>query len=112
MQAKHRKLPNVDPFDLVRIIGVTFDNAIEASKNLPNAQVNVMIYQDQPGEFEYEIDNRCRDSDLSVEKMSKAGFTTKKGHKGLGLANVDDIAKSMIKCTLTAVSKTVGLNLR
>lgn len=87
------KLPNVDPFDLVRIIGVTFDNAIEASKNLPNAQVNVMIYQDQPGEFEYEIDNRCRDSDLSVEKMSKAGFTTKKGHKGLGLANVDDIAK-------------------
>lgn len=25
--------------------------------------------------------------------MSKAGFTTKKGHKGLGLANVHDIAK-------------------
>lgn len=87
------KLPHIDLFDLVRIIGVTFDNAIEASQNLSKAQINVMIYQDQPGEFEYEIDNRCEDSNLSVQKMSQAGFTTKKGHKGLGLANVDDIAK-------------------
>lgn len=87
------KLPHIDLFDLVRIIGVTFDNAIEASQNLSKAQINVMIYQDQPGEFEYEIDNRCEDSNFSVQKMSQAGFTTKKGHKGLGLANVDDIAK-------------------
>lgn len=87
------KLPQVDLFDLVRIIGVTFDNAMEASKDLPQAQINVMIYQNQPGEFEYEIDNRCKESNLSVEKMSKAGFTTKKDHKGLGLANVTDIAK-------------------
>lgn len=87
------KMPHVDLFDLVRIIGVTFDNAIEASQNLAKAQINVMIYQDQPGEFEYEIDNRCKNANLSVQKMSEAGFTTKKGHKGLGLANVDDITK-------------------
>lgn len=58
---------SVDVLDLIRIIGITFDNAIEESQKLINknkqknsARVDAMYYQED-GDFEFEIRNRIVD---------------------------------------------------
>ncbi|MCT3536210.1 GHKL domain-containing protein [Lactobacillus crispatus] len=92
-------LPNeIDELDLVRIIGITFDNAIEESKALVaekhkirSADVQIMVYSDEPGEFEYEIRNKIQNQKISTTQIQQRGFTTKKNHKGLGLANIKEI---------------------
>lgn len=63
------QIPQTNLLDLVRIIGIAFDNAIEASQQLEalggQGRVEAMYYQE--------------------------GYTTKKAHAGLGLANVKEI---------------------
>lgn len=94
-----RNLPDhVDELDLVRIIGITFDNAIEESKaliaekhDIRSAEVQIMVYSDGPGEFEYEIRNKIENRKISTQEIQQRGFTTKKDHKGLGLANIKEI---------------------
>lgn len=95
------KLPNhIDEFDLVRIIGITIDNAIEESKAIiserkdtNSASIQIMIYSDGPNNFEYEIINKMRDRKISTQQIQERGFTTKKEHKGLGLTNINEISK-------------------
>lgn len=89
----------VDILDLTRIIGITFDNAIEESKALikqtgdsNSARVDAMYYQED-GDFEFEIRNRVRKQNAAgPEKMSEEGYTTKKHHAGIGLSNIKQIA--------------------
>ena len=93
------KLPGgVDELDLVRIMGITFDNAIEESKTLAvenheirSANVQIMVYSEGSNEFEYEIRNRIQNKKISTTQIQQRGFTTKKDHKGLGLANIKEI---------------------
>ena len=54
-----------------------------------------MVYSKE-GELEFEIKNRFNDTGKSILELKKLGFTTKKGHSGLGLANIEDIKKSMM----------------
>lgn len=85
----------IDELDLVRIIGITIDNAIEESKAIQksagDAEVQIMIYSSNPSEFEYEIRNKIRDRQISTSQIQKRGFTTKKDHQGLGLANIREM---------------------
>ena len=70
-------------FDIVRILGIVYDNAIEESLEFGDeAKIDTMIYQEN-GELEIEIRNRYRDTDLTIQDMKKSGFTTKKNHDGL-----------------------------
>lgn len=94
----HNLPDHIDELDLVRIIGITFDNAIEESKaligekhNIRSAEVQIMVYSDGPREFEYEIRNRIQNKKISTSQIQQRGFTTKKNHKGLGLANIKEI---------------------
>lgn len=94
----HNLPHHINELDLVRIIGITFDNAIEESKaliakkhNIRSAEVQIMVYSDGPGEFEYEIRNRIQNKKISTSQIQQRGFTTKKNHKGLGLANIKEI---------------------
>ncbi len=88
------QLPAKDiTFDIIRILGIAYDNAIEASLILKNgAKVKSMVYSKE-GELEFEIKNRFNDTGKSILELKKLGFTTKKGHSGLGLANIEDIKK-------------------
>lgn len=88
----------INIFDLVRIIGIAFDNAAEESLaliketgNTNSARVDAMYYQDN-GDFEFEIRNRVRKATVATNKLSQKNFTTKKNHMGLGLANAKEIA--------------------
>ena len=51
-----------------------------------------MVYR-KASELEFEIKNRFNDTGKSILELKKLGFTTKKGHSGLGLANIEDIKK-------------------
>ena len=95
----HNLPDHVNELDLVRIIGITFDNAIEESKalvaekhDIRSAEVQIMVYSDGPDEFEFEIRNKIQNKKISTSQIQQRGFTTKKDHKGLGLANIKEIA--------------------
>nr|WP_260196616.1 GHKL domain-containing protein [Lactobacillus acidophilus] len=94
----HNLPDHVNELDLVRIIGITFDNAIEESKalvaekhDIRSAEVQIMVYSDGPDEFELEIRNKIQNKKISTSQIQQRGFTTKKDHKGLGLANIKEI---------------------
>lgn len=50
-----------------------------------------MVYSDDPDEFEFEIRNKIQNKNISTSQIQQRGFTTKKDHKGLGLANIKEI---------------------
>lgn len=81
-------------FDLLRIIGIVFDNAIEASQAMKkeNAEIKVMFYQKKPGELEFKIQNKCQQVDMN--QVNKKVYTTKEDHHGLGLATAQEINDS------------------
>ena len=89
-------LPNIDLFDLIRIIGIAYDNALEECVNLRHSgintvEINSMLYQDAPNTLEFEIKNTCRNQ-LITNKLHQEGITNKANHEGLGLATVKKIA--------------------
>ncbi|WP_238321553.1 GHKL domain-containing protein [Lactobacillus equicursoris] len=95
------KIPqNIDLLDLVRVIGITFDNAIEAETDYSSSnalskqdlRIEAMYYQDHD-DFEFMIRNRIPNSDISLNQLAHKGYTTKKQHQGLGLANVKQFAQ-------------------
>lgn len=100
-ECRHRlsSLPDkLDEFDLIRLIGISLDNAIEESKkiieqtgNKENAEIQIMIYASDPGVLELEIRNKVLEKIKSINKLQAKGYTTKKGHAGLGLANIAEL---------------------
>ncbi|WP_431462991.1 GHKL domain-containing protein [Lactobacillus crispatus] len=95
---------SVSIFDIVRI---TFDNAIEESQSLikqtgntDSAKVDAMYYQED-GNFEFRIRNRiAEDTSLASDILSKDGYSTKKHHTGIGLANIKRIESKYEECML------------
>lgn len=88
----------IDVYDLIRIIGIAFDNAIEeslsyqASGQVP--AVEIMFYREQENSLEFTIKNKLRDQQKAdLPAFSQANFTSKQGHAGLGLSNVQELQK-------------------
>lgn len=100
-ECRHRlsSLPDkLDEFDLIRLIGISLDNAIEESNkiikqtgNKENAEIQIMIYASAPGVLELEIRNKILEKIKSINQLQAKGYTTKKGHAGLGLANIAEL---------------------
>ena len=82
----------MEPYDLVRIVGIAYDNAIEAVRNLDKShqKINVMVYRTK-GQTEITIANPMQTAENLIH-LKKEGVTTKKGHSGLGLANIEEIS--------------------
>lgn len=82
----------MEPYDLVRIVGIAYDNAIEAVRNLDknHRKINVMVYRTK-GQTEVTIANPMQTAE-KLAHLKKEGVTTKKGHSGLGLANIEEIS--------------------
>lgn len=100
------KLPkNINELDLVRIIGISCDNAIEESKALlernKEAHIEIMINSNDNGEFEYEIQNKRRESKISLKQIQQRGYSTKKSHSGVGLANINNIKNKYENMTIS-----------
>lgn len=82
----------MEPYDLVRIVGIVYDNAIEAVRNLDKShqKINVMVYRTK-GQTEITIANPMQTAE-NLTHLKKEGVTTKKGHSGFGLANIEEIS--------------------
>ncbi len=86
-------------FDLIRVIGIALDNAIEESELLlqetgdaGQVRIDIMLYQAQPQELEFVVKNRCSQGNkIKLNEIAQKGISSKTGHKGYGLANVHEI---------------------
>lgn len=51
------------------------------------------MYYQEGGDFEFMIRNRIDKSAADPDQLAQAGYTTKKDHAGLGLANVKELVR-------------------
>lgn len=83
---------SIEVFDLVRILGISLDNAIEATIDAKKPMIHVAIIQDE-NQLEFIIKNTAQEISEGISKLLSLGFTTKEGHLGLGLSNLQEIKK-------------------
>ncbi len=76
----------INRIDILRVIGILLDNAIEAAKNSEGQEVYFIIINTKTI-FDVTIINSY-DSAVNVSKVDEKGYTTKLDGKGLGLSNV------------------------
>ena len=80
----------MDIFDFVRVLGILIDNALEAAEESEKKELAIAIYQDKE-QMEISIINSCNQAKKSINQLTQKGVTTKKGHSGLGLSNIEEI---------------------
>ena len=81
---------SIDIFDLVRLLGISIDNAIEATKNQTNGTIQIAIVQN--GQLTFLINNTATKK-VDLKTMTQSGYTTKKNHSGFGMVNIQEIQK-------------------
>ena len=79
--------------DLARILGIFLDNAIEAAPLAEQPQAGLNIIRHEAG-VSITISNSFQDQGAVLHKLKQKGFTTKTGHQGIGLSNVQKIINS------------------
>ncbi len=81
----------INIFDLVRLLGISIDNAIEATKGQKDSEIQIAIVKEAT-QTSFLINNTKTDqTDLST--MMQEGYSTKQHHSGFGMVNVQDIKK-------------------
>lgn len=83
----------IDTVDLARILGIFFDNAIEATLETEHPQIGLNIIQNKTG-VSIIISNHFRDNGMVLHKLKQKGVSTKIGHQGIGLSNAQKIISS------------------
>lgn len=83
----------IDTVDLARILGIFLDNAIEATLETEQPQIGLNIIQNKAG-VSVIISNHFRDNGVVLHRLKQKGFSTKIGHQGIGLSNVQKIISS------------------
>ncbi len=76
--------------DLSRILGIWWDNAIEACKD--NQKIRLLAYNDEQKTYLI-LENDC-DKDFNLINLSDDNFSTKGENHGLGLRNIDEIIRN------------------
>lgn len=83
---------DIPVFDLVRVLGITLDNAVEAVSGNRNGRIAMNIMKVR-GAVKFVISNTVTGSHKPVGQLIQEGYTTKSRHHGLGLGNIRDINK-------------------
>lgn len=81
---------NMDIIDLVRILGIFLDNAIEAALETDTPKMSFVIIQEDK-ETVFFMTNSFIDHHLQISELSKAGTSSKGSSRGIGLYNVAQI---------------------
>lgn len=80
----------MESMDLVRLLGIYFDNAIEAA--VSSADKKIIFSLTQTNDFtSIMLANSCETDNLSLDSLSTAGYSTKGEKRGIGLYNAADI---------------------
>lgn len=83
---------DIPVFDLVRVLGITLDNAGEAVSGNSDGRIAMNIMKVR-GAVKFVISNTVTGPHKPVGKLIQEGYTTKSRHHGLGLGNIRDIRK-------------------
>ncbi len=81
---------NMDIIDLVRILGIFLDNAIEAALETDIPKMSFVIIQEDK-ETVFFMTNSFIDHHLQISELSRAGTSSKGSNRGIGLYNVAQI---------------------
>ncbi|COE33827.1 quorum-sensing sensor histidine kinase AgrC [Staphylococcus warneri] len=81
---------DMNTIELSRIIGITLDNAIEASESLEDALIRIAFFKEDES-VTLIIMNKCKDSIPRVHELFEEGFSTKGDNRGLGLSTLKQI---------------------
>ncbi len=85
------KMP-IDQFDCVRMFGIVLDNAIEAAVETAHPRIDIMLYQDD-NQLEFWVRNNYVANTIDLKSLRQANVSTKAGHSGLGLVNIEEISQ-------------------
>ncbi|MCD2255759.1 GHKL domain-containing protein [Lactobacillus sp. CC-MHH1034] len=77
--------------DVVRIIGILIDNAIEAVQAQKNGALHLALVSYTPTTYEFIIENTVTDPELDIDHLFERGYSSKAAHSGLGLATVQQL---------------------
>ncbi|HIY91843.1 GHKL domain-containing protein [Companilactobacillus sp. HBUAS56275] len=87
-------IPKTLSVEITRILGILFDNAIEASILVNHPQINFALVSFD-NYLEFIIKNNVAPSEkINLDQIYKTGYTSKKNHNGLGLSTVNKIIHS------------------
>lgn len=81
---------NIDTIDLVRIIGILLDNAIEATIPLAEKLIQIGILK-KDGNMFLIVKNTCSDNVPKIYEIKERGFSTKGEGRGFGLSNLAEL---------------------
>lgn len=91
---ENANIPKKDSVEITRILGILFDNAIEASLFNDHPKLNFAIISFS-GYIELIIKNNIKEQEsIDINKIYTTGYTTKKEHSGLGLSTIREIINS------------------
>ncbi|GAB2022509.1 hypothetical protein RyT2_15830 [Pseudolactococcus yaeyamensis] len=90
----------INKSDIVRILGIILDNAIEATKEMDRDKrfIRVAIFEDQKTKH-YIVENGMVEKELPIKQLMGKGYTTKANHRGYGLANLATIMQHYMNCS-------------
>lgn len=100
----------IDTVDLARVLGIFLDNAIEAALETEQPQIGLNVLQNQAG-VSVIISNCFEDHGLMLHRLKEEGFSTKTGHSGIGLSNVQKIlgAYENVLLDKVRISRNTGI---
>ncbi len=100
-------IEKVKIYDLCKVLGILLDNALEAAFESSNKYVELSINKNSHNIIVIEIINSYA-GELNKDKIFENGYTTKSGHSGFGLWEVNKIISRNQNCSLkTSVTDTL-----
>lgn len=83
----------MDILDVVRILSILMDNAIEEAKKTPQATMNLAFLK-ETNHIVIIVKNSRSKTSIPIGRLFEAGFSTKGSSRGMGLYNVKKILSS------------------
>src|SRR5574341_145486 len=82
----------VDKLDIVRLLGIMLDNAIDETTELEmdKPTIKLAIFNKGLSRY-YVVENRMRQEKLSTKLLLSEGYSTRSKHRGYGLTSLDAI---------------------
>ncbi|MBC2149674.1 GHKL domain-containing protein [Listeria booriae] len=106
---------SMDIWDFVRCVDILLNNAMEATVESEKPFITISFVADESGIL-FEVSNTYNvDRELATNQILKRKYSTKKGHKGLGLNNLSRIVSKYnsvnYKVTLEGSLFTASVNI-
>ncbi|MBC1435389.1 GHKL domain-containing protein [Listeria rocourtiae] len=106
---------SMDIWDFIRCIDILLNNAMEATLETKSPYITISFIADKIG-ISFEVSNTCNvNKELATNQILKRKYSTKEGHKGLGLNNLSKIVSKYnsvnYKLTLGDALFTASVNI-